>query len=69
MGQGRSLYRFSVGKTCGKEATGEARHRWEDNITMDLEEVGCVGMELIELAQDRVSLRALLNEIINLLVP
>jgi hypothetical protein len=47
------MYRDLVGKPEGKRALRRPRHRWEDNIKMDLQEVGCEGMDLIELAQDR----------------
>jgi hypothetical protein len=50
MGQRRVLYRVLVGKPKGKRPLG---HRWEDNIEMDLQEVGCGCMDWIELAQDR----------------
>jgi len=53
MGERRSLYRVLVGKPEGKRPIGRSKHRWEDNIKMDLQEVGCGGMEWIELAQDR----------------
>jgi len=48
---------------------GRPRRRWEDNIKMDLQEVGCGGMDWIELAQDRESWRALLDAVMNLRVP
>jgi hypothetical protein len=54
------------GETWGKETP---RCRWEDNIKMDLQEVGCVGMDWIELAKDRDSWRALVNVVMNLRVP
>jgi hypothetical protein len=44
------VYRVSVGKPEGKRPMGRLRRRWEDNIRMDLQEVGCVGMDWIELA-------------------
>ena len=47
----RSVYRVLVGKPAGKRPLGTARCRWEDNINMDLQEVGCGGMDWIELAQ------------------
>jgi hypothetical protein len=58
-GKGRDLYRLLVGKPEGKRPLGIPRHRWEDNIKMDFQEVGCGGMELIELAQDRDRLRGI----------
>ena len=47
------LYRVSVGKPKGKGPLGGPRHRWEDNIKMDLEEVGFGGIDLMDQAQDR----------------
>ena len=47
------VYRVLVGKPEGKRPLGRPRRRWEDNIKMDLQEVGCGGMDWIELAQDR----------------
>jgi len=57
-----------VGKREGKRAFGRPRRRWEDNIKMDLQEVGCGVMEWIELAQDRGRWRAIVNALINLRV-
>ena len=51
-----------MGKSEGKRSLGRHRRRWEDNINMDLHEVGCGGMEWIQLAQDRDKWRALVNE-------
>jgi len=48
----RGVYRILVGKPEGKRPLGRPRPRWEDNIKMDLQEVGCGGMDWIELAQD-----------------
>ena len=59
MGEGRGVYRVLVGKPEGKTPLGRPRYRWEDNIKMDLQEVGCGGMDWIELAQDRDSWQAL----------
>jgi len=53
MAERRDLYRVLAGKPEGKRLLGRSRSRWEDNIKMDLQEVGCGGMEWIELAQDR----------------
>jgi len=53
MGKRRVIFRVLVGKPEGKMLLGRTRQRWEDNIKMDLQEVGCGGMEWMELAQDR----------------
>jgi hypothetical protein len=53
MGVGRGVYRVLVWKPEGTRTLGRPRRRWEDNIKMDLQEVGCGGMNWIELAQDR----------------
>jgi len=59
MGKRRGVYRVLVGKPERKRQLGRHRHKWEDYITMDLQEVECVGMDWIELAQDRDRWRAL----------
>jgi len=69
MGERRGLYRVLLGKPEGKRPFGRPRHRWEDNIKMDLQEVGCRGMDWIELAQDRDRWRAYVNVVMNLRVP
>jgi len=69
MEEGRSVYRILVGKPRGKRPLGRPRRRWEDNIMMDLQEVGCGGMDWIELAVGRDRWRALVNAVINLRVP
>ena len=70
MGERRGVYRVLVGKPEGKRPLGRPRRRWEDNNNeMDLQEVGCVGMDWIELAQDRDRWRALVNAVMNLRVP
>ena len=51
-GEERHIYRVLLGKPERKRQLGRPRHRWEDNIKMDLQEVGCGGMDCIELAQD-----------------
>ena len=53
MGERRCIYRVLVGKLEGKRPLWRPRHRWEDNIRMDLQEVGCGGIDWIKLAQDR----------------
>jgi hypothetical protein len=53
MGEGRDLYRVLMGKPEGQRQLGRPRRRWECNINIDLQEVGCEGMDWIELAQDR----------------
>ena len=58
-----------MGKLEGKRPLGRPRRRWEDNIKMNLQEVGCGGMDWIELAQDKDRWRALLNAVMNLQVP
>ena len=68
-GESRGVYRVLVGKSEGKRPIGSPWHRWEDNIKLDLQEVGCVGMDWIELAQDRDRWWALLNAVMNLRVP
>jgi hypothetical protein len=57
-----------VGKPDGKRPLGRPRRRWEDNIRMDLQEVGCGSMDWIGLAQDRDTLRAIVNGVMNLQV-
>jgi len=58
-----------LGKPDGKRPLGRRRHRWEDNIKMDLKYVGCADMDWIKLAQDRDRWRALENAVMNLRVP
>jgi len=68
MGERRGVYRVLVGKPEGTRPLGRHRHRWEDNIVMDLQEVGFGGMGWIDLAQDRDRWRALVNAVMNLRV-
>ena len=58
-----------MGKLEEKRPLGRPRRRWEDNIKMDLQEVGCECVDWIELAQDRDKWRALVNAVMNLRVP
>jgi len=69
MGERRGVYRVLVGKREGKRPLGRLRHRWEDNIKMDVQEVGCGCMDWIDLAQDRDRWQALVNAVLNLGVP
>jgi len=68
IGESRGVHRMLVGKPEGKRPFGILRHRWEDNIKVDLQEVGYEGMDWIELAQDRDRWWALVNVVINLWV-
>jgi len=65
----RGVYGVLMGKPEGMRPLGRPRHRWEDNIKVDLQEVGCGGVDWIELAQDRDRWRALVNPVMNLRVP
>jgi len=65
----RGAYRVLVEKPEGKGLLGRPRHRWEDNIKMDHQEVGCEGMDWIDLVQERDRWRALVNALMNLRVP
>jgi hypothetical protein len=69
MGEGRGMYRVFVGKPEGRRQLGRPRHRWEDNIRMDLREEGCGCLDWMELAQDRDRWRALVSAVMNLRVP
>ena len=69
MGERRGVYRVLLGKPEGERPLGRPRHRWKDTIKMDLWEVGCGGMNWINLAQDRDRWRALVNAVMNLQVP
>jgi len=68
MGEGRGVHRVLVGKPEGKTPLGRPRHRWEDNIYMDLRELRG-GRDWMELAQDRDRWGALVNTVMNILVP
>jgi hypothetical protein len=69
MGKGRDVYRVLVGRPEGKRPLGRPKHRWENNIKMDLREIGIDGANWIQLAQDRVRWRAFVNTVMNLRVP
>jgi len=68
MGERRGVYRVLVEKPEGTRPLGRPRRRWENNIKMDLKEMGCGGMDWIELAQDRDRWWALVNVVMNLWV-
>jgi hypothetical protein len=68
-GEERGVYRILVGKPEGKRPLGIPRLRWGDNMKMDIQEVGCGGMDWIELAQGRDRGRILVNAVMNLRVP
>jgi hypothetical protein len=69
MGGACSAYGVLVGKTERKRLLGRSRHKWEDNIQMDVQEVGCGDMDWMELVQDRDRWWALVNAVMNLQVP
>jgi hypothetical protein len=69
MGERRGAYRALVGKPEGRRPLGRPRRIWEDNIKMDLREVGWGDMDWISLAQERDSWGALVNAVMNLRVP
>jgi len=69
MGEERGVYKVLVGKPEGKRPLGRPRHRWVDNIRMDLQEVGCGYMDRIVLAQNRDRWRTLVSAVMNLGVP
>jgi hypothetical protein len=69
MGEGRVVYRVLVGRPKGKRPLRRPRCRWEDNIKMDLKEIGIDGANWIQLAQDRFQLWAFVSTVMNLQVP
>jgi hypothetical protein len=69
VGERQGIYRVLVGKPEGKRPLGRPRHRWEDNIKMALQEVGCGGMDWIKLAKGRDRWWAFVNVVMNLMVP
>jgi hypothetical protein len=69
MGEGRGVYRVLGGRPEGKKSLGRCRRKWEDNIKLDLREIGFDVANWIRLAQDRVQWRAFVNTVMNLLLP
>ena len=69
MEQFRNAYRVLVGKPESKRPLGRSRPRWEDNIKMDLRELGCDPRDLIAVAEDRNQWRAYVRAVVNLRVP
>ena len=65
----RGVYRVLVGKPEGNRPLGRSRSRWEDNIKIDLQEVGCRGIDWIAQAKDTDSWRALVNAVMKVHVP
>ena len=62
----RGVYRILVGKSEGKISLGRSRHKWEDIINMDLREMGCRGMDWIDLTEEKDRRRALIYAVMNL---
>jgi hypothetical protein len=69
MGKKRNVYRLLVRKPEGKRPLGRPRHRWIDNIKMDISEVGLSVVDWIGLAQDRYMWRGLVNSVMNFRIP
>jgi hypothetical protein len=69
MGEGRGAYRILVERPEGRRALGRPRRRWEENIKMDLRDVGWEGVHWIDMAQDRDRWRAVVSAVMNFRVP
>ena len=69
MVEGRNAFKISTGKPTGKRPLGRPRSRWEDNIRMDLKEIGINTRNWIDSTHDSCSWRALVNTALNLRVP
>jgi hypothetical protein len=69
LGEKRNAHRILVGKPERRRPLGRPRHRWVDNIKIDLREIGWDDVDWVDLAQDRDQWRALVNTVMNLRVP
>jgi hypothetical protein len=69
IGEGIGVYRVFAGRPEGKRPLGRPRRRWEDNIKLDLREIGVDATKWIRLAQDRIQWRTFVYTVINLRVP
>ena len=69
MHEEKGVYMFLVGKPEGRRPLGRSRHRWVDNIRLDLQEVGCGYMDWIGMGQDRDRWRTLVSAVMNFRVP
>jgi hypothetical protein len=69
MGEVRGAYNILVGGSEGRKPLGRSRHRWEDNIKMDLREIEFGDVDWINLDQDKDRWRAVVNTVMNLRVP
>ena len=67
--EGRSAFKMLIGKPTGKRPLGKPKRRWEDNIRIDLKEIGITAGNFVDSAQDRNYWRALVNTALNLRVP
>jgi len=64
-GEGRGVYRVSIGKFKGKRPLGRPRHRWKDNTKLNPRDIGINGANWTQLAQDRVQWQAPVNTVMN----
>jgi hypothetical protein len=69
MGEGRSVYKVLVGRPKGKRPLGRPRRRWEDNIKIDVREIGIDWANWIQLSQDKVQWRAFVKTVMDLQIP
>jgi hypothetical protein len=69
MGEKRNAYRILVAKPEGRKPLGKSRRKWVDNVKIDLREIGCDGVDRVDLAQDRDQWRALMKTVMKLRIP